>query len=540
MYDQLRFDYLSCSGHPHLDTPNFDRVADMGVRFTQTYVQSPICGASRMCYYTGRYASSHGAQWNGFPLRVGEQTIGDHLRKLGMNSWIIGKTHMTADAEGMARLGLAADSVIGARQSECGFDNWVRDDGLWSYGPDGFYDERRSPYNEYLKSKGYDGENPWADYANAGISDKQIASGWMFRNADKPANIREQDSETPWLTGQTIDFIDQAEGPWMAHVSYIKPHWPYIVPAPYHNMFGSNHVKPARRHEVEREDPHPVYGAYMGNKVASAFQREDVRDKVIPAYMGLIKQCDDQLGRLLGHLEATGRMQDTMIVLTSDHGDYLGDHWLGEKDLFHEASVKVPLIIYDPRVEADATRGTTCDALVESIDLAATFVEVAGGPVPDHILEGRSLMPWLCGETPDWRKYVISEYDYSSTPQAAKLGVAPRDARLFMVYDGRYKMMHAEGGMRPMLFDLHEDPEEFYDLAKGSEHNEIIDKLYLDLRHWGLRMSQRVTKSESDIIAMRGRSLRRGVLPFLVDGSEVPDELTEKYRGPIRQDHTKD
>ena len=540
MYDQLRFDYLSCSGHPHLDTPNFDRVAGMGVRFTQTYVQSPICGASRMCYYTGRYASSHGAQWNGFPLRVGEQTIGDHLRKLGMNSWIIGKTHMTADAEGMARLGLAADSVIGARQSECGFDNWVRDDGLWSYGPDGFYDERRSPYNEYLKSKGYDGENPWADYANAGISDKQIASGWMFRNADKPANIREQDSETPWLTGQTIDFIDQAEGPWMAHVSYIKPHWPYIVPAPYHNMFGSDQVKPAKRHDVEREDPHPVYGAYMGNKVASAFQREDVRNKVIPAYMGLIKQCDDQLGRLLDHLEATGRMQDTMIVLTSDHGDYLGDHWLGEKDLFHEASVKVPLIIYDPRVEAGATRGTTCDALVESIDLAATFVEVAGGSVPDHILEGRSLMPWLRGEAPDWRKYVISEYDYSSTPQAAKLGVAPRDARLFMVYDGRYKMMHAEGGMRPMLFDLHEDPEEFHDLAKGSKHNEIIDKLYLDLRHWGLRMSQRVTKSESDIIAMRGRSLRRGVLPFLVDGSEVPDELTEKYRGPIRQDHTKD
>ena len=539
MYDQLRFDYLSCSGHPHLDTPNFDRVAKMGVRFTQTYVQSPICGASRMCYYTGRYASSHGAQWNGFPLRVGEQTIGDHLRKLGMNSWIIGKTHMKADADGMARLGLAADSVIGARQSECGFDNWVRDDGLWAYGPDGFYDELRSPYNEYLKSQGYDGDNPWADYANAGISDEQIASGWMFRNADKPANIREQDSETPWLTGQTIDFIDQAEGPWMAHVSYIKPHWPYIVPSPYHNMFGPSHVPPARRHLVEQESPHPVYGAYMDNKVSSAFQREEVRDKVIPAYMGLIKQCDDQLGRLLDHLEATGRMQDTMIVLTSDHGDYLGDHWLGEKDLFHEASVKVPLIIYDPRDQADATRGTTCDALVESIDLAATFVEAAGGPVPDHILEGRSLMPWLCGETPTWRKYVISEYDYSATPHALELGVEPRDARLFMVYDGRYKMMHAEGGMRPMLFDLQEDPDEFYDLAKGSEHNEIIDKLYLDLRNWGLRMSQRVTKSDSDIIAKRGQSLRRGVLAFLVDGSEVPEELTEKYRGPIRQKHTK-
>ena len=91
-----------------------------------------------------------------------------------------------------------------------------------------------------------------------------------------------------------------------------------------------------------------------------------------------------------------------------------------------------------------------------------------------------------------------------------------------------------------MLFDLREDPNEFYDLAKGSEHNVIIDKLYLDLRNWGLRMSQRVTKSDSDIIAKRGQSLRRGVLAFLVDGSEVPEELTEKYCGPIRQDHTKD
>ena len=540
MYDQLRFDYLSCSGHPHLDTPNFDRVANMGVRFTNSYVQSPICGASRMCFYTGRYASSHGAQWNGFPLRVGEQTIGDHLRKLGMNSWIIGKTHMKADAEGMARLGLAADSVIGARQAECGFDNWIRDDGLWAYGPDGFYDEKRSPYNEYLKSKGYDGENPWADYANAGVSDAEIASGWMFRNADKPANIKEEDSETPWLTAQTIDFIDQSKGDWMAHVSFIKPHWPYIVPAPYHNMFGAEHVPLPVRDDVELENPHPVYGAYMSNKIATAFQRDDVREKVIPAYLGLIKQCDDQLGVLLDHLEAIGRMKDTMIVLTSDHGDYLGDHWLGEKDLFHEPSVKVPLIIYDPRAAANTTRGTACDALVESIDLAATFVDAVGGHVPDHILEGKSLMPWLNGETPKWREFVISEYDYSATPQAANLGVEPRDARLFMVYDGRYKLMHSEGGMRPMLFDLHNDPQEFHDLAKGSNHGAVIDKMYDHLRTWGLRLSQRVTKSEDDIKAMRGRSMRRGILPFLFDGSEASEELTEKYRGPVRQDHTLD
>jgi len=538
MYDQLRFDYLSCAGHPHLHTPNFDRVAEMGLRFTNTYVQSPICGASRMSFYTGRYCSSHGAQWNGFPLRVGEQTLGDHLRREGMDCWLLGKTHMMADAEGMARLGLSPDSIIGARQAECGFDSWIRDDGLWGEGPDGFYDEKRSPYNEYLKSKGYPSDNPWADFANAGIDeDGDIASGWMFDNADKPANIREQDSETPWLTQKTIEFIKHQAAtnkgaPWCAHVSFIKPHWPYIVPAPYHDMYGPNHVPQAARHDVERDNPHPVYGAYLGNKIAQAFQRDDVRQKVIPAYMGLIKQCDDQLGVLLDYLEENDEMKDTMIVLTSDHGDYLGDHWLGEKELFHEPSVKIPLIIYDPRAEADATRGTPCDALVESIDLAATFVEAAGGKVPDHIIEGRSLMPWLRGETPDWREYAISEYDYSPTPQCVQLGLEPRDARLFMVFDGRFKLMHAEGGFRPMLFDLQEDPKEFNDLAKSDKHRAEIDKLYGYLAQWGRRLAQRITKSEDDIKAVRGQSIRQGILPFLRDGSEVDESLTAKYRGP--------
>ena len=532
MYDQLRFDYLGCTGHPHLRTPNFDRVAAMGVRFSDTFVQSPICGASRMCFYTGRYASSHGAQWNGVPLRVGEITLGDHLRDLGMDCWLIGKTHMKADAKGMERLGLAPDSVIGARQAECGFDVRIRDDGLWAYGPDGYYDEKRSPYNEYLKSKGYPGENPWADFANAGVENGEIATGWIFANDDKPANIREEDSETPWLTGRAIEFIHSTDGPWLAHLSYIKPHWPYIVPAPYHDMYDAGHVPPALRSGIEREEPHPVYGAYMQGRVARAFARDEVRNKVIPAYMGLIRQCDDQLGRLLDHLESTGRLADTMIVLTSDHGDYLGDHWLGEKDFFHNPSVRIPLIVFDPRRQADATRGTVCGALVESIDLAATFVEAAGGTVPDHIIEGRSLMPWIRGETPPWRDFVISEYDYSATPQCVELGLKPRDARLFMVFDGRFKLIHAEGGFRPLLFDLANDPDEFRDLAKGDGHEAEIDRLYEYLARWGRRMSQRVTRSDAQIEAGRGQSLRRGILPFLADGSEVDEELLERYRGP--------
>ena len=504
MFDQLRYDYLGCTGHPYLETPHIDGLAAKGIRFSNCYVQSPVCGPSRMSFYTGRYVHSHGAGYNNVPLRVGELTLGDHLRSAGMHCWLIGKTHMKVDAAGMVRLGLAPESVIGARQAECGLDVWVRDDGLWGYGPDGYYDDKVSPYNAYLRDRGYDGENPWADYANAGIDGEDMASGFFMANADKPANIREEDSETPWLTGEVIRFISQAKGPWCAHVSYIKPHWPYIVPAPYHDMYGHEHVLPAKRHEAELSDPHPVYQGFMSNVIGRSFQRDEVREKVIPAYMGLIKQADDQMGRLFRFLEETGRMDDTMIILTSDHGDYLGDHWLGEKDLFHDPSVKVPLIVYDPSPEADATRGSVCDALVEAIDVTATIIDAGGGKVPEHVVEGRSLMPFVRGEPPaQWREFVVSEYDYSVGMLAEQLGVALRDARLFMVCDGRWKLVHAEGGFRPMLFDLENDPDEYFDLGADPTHSEVVAMMSDRLGEWARRQSQRVTRSDDDLVEMR-------------------------------------
>jgi len=539
MFDQLRYDYLSCTGHKTLETPHMDRLASMGVRFNRTYVQSTICGSSRMSYYTGRYVQSHGAAWNNYPLKVGEHTLGDHLRPLGMDAWLIGKTHMSVDVAGFERLGITRGGKIGARIEECGFDVYIRDDGLWAEGPDGFYDERRSPYNEYLKSKGYQSENPWKDYANAGVTDEgELASGWLMMHADKPANIIEEDSETPWLTTRTIDFIEaqDPDKPWLAHVSFIKPHWPYIVPAPYHQMYGHNQIQPVNRAEKERENAHPVFDQYMNNMIGQAFQKDEVRDVVIPAYMGLIKQCDDQMGRLFKYLEDTGRMEDTMIVLTSDHGDYLGDHWMGEKELFHDPSVRVPLIIYDPSSEADASRGTVCDELIESIDLAATFIEVAGGEVPDHIVEGRSLLPFLHGKTPEeWRDFAISEYDYSATRAATNLGLKPRDARLFMVVDKQWKFIHAEGGMRPMLFDLKNDPEELFDLGDSGKHDDILELMYERLGQWGRRLSQRTTKSESDIMEMRKGSGGKGIVLGVFDGSELDVKLWSKYRGPISQ-----
>lgn len=512
MCDQLRWDYLSCYGHPHLRTPNIDALAARGVRFDRAYVQSPICGPSRMSTYTGRYVISHGSSWNNYPLRVGELTLGDHLRPLGVDCVLIGKTHMKADAEGMARYGIEPGTVIGARLAECGFDVFERDDGLH---PDTNY-APPPRYNDYLRARGYDDPNPWNSRANAvAAGPGESGSGWFLKYSDRPARIAEEDSETPYLTRRFMDFVDSRDNdrPWLCHLSFIKPHWPYVVPAPYHDMYGPDTWLAPVRSAAERHDPHPVYDAFMQARVSRAFSRDEVRAAVLPAYMGLIRQIDDQIGHLMRFMEARGLTRTTMVVFTSDHGDYLGDHWLGEKELFHEPSVRVPLIVLDPRPEADAGRGRACTALVEAIDLVPTFLDAFGGASQPHRLEGASLMPFLRGETPaGWRAAAISEYDYGPTPARAILGTPPAQSRLFMVAEARWKYIHCEP-FRPMLFDLQDDPDELVDLGADPAHAATVARLRERLFEWAARQRQRITMPDSRILAAdEAAAVAQGIL----------------------------
>ncbi|MFY1709422.1 alkaline phosphatase family protein [Tritonibacter scottomollicae] len=506
MCDQLRFDYLGCAGHPSLRTPNIDALAARGVRFDRAYVQSPICGPSRMSFYTGRYVRSHGSSWNNFPLRVGEMTLGDHLAPLNMRTVLCGKTHMAADTEGMARCGIDPASTAGRRIAEGGFEVWDRLDGLHPTGG-----KTPSHYNDYLRSKGFGGENPWHDWANsAEDEDGNLLSGWLMENTNHPARLPAEHTETAYTTSRAIEFIEQAGGPWCLHLSYIKPHWPYIAPAPYHDMYGPEDVPPPVRSDAERTAPHPVFGAYQDLRFSRAFARDEVRDRVIPAYMGLIAQIDDEIGRLMRWLEAEGHADDTLIVFTSDHGDYLGDHWLGEKELFHDASARVPMILVDPSPAADATRGSVNDALVEAIDLVPTFVEYAGGN-PDHpALEGRSLLPLLQGQTPEWRPVAISEYDYSVRKVREVLNQPVQDCRMTMLFDGRWKYIHCEG-FRPMLFDLREDPDELRDLGDDPDLADLRAGFHDHLCTWARAPHNRTTISDTSVMARRGGELRKGI-----------------------------
>lgn len=524
MADQLRYDYLSCYGHPHLHTPHIDALAARGVRFTNAYVQSPVCGPSRMSAYTGRYVRSHGSTWNGMPLRVGEPTLGDHLREVGARAVLVGKTHMAADAEGMAWLGIDPKSEIGLRVSECGFEAFERDDGLH---PDGAR-QQWSAYDDYLVQQGYASDNPWKDFANSGRDPSgELLSAWLLKNSRLAANVPEEHSETAYMTNRAMDFMEAARAddrPWVCHLSYIKPHWPYIVPAPYHDMYGEEHIVPPIRSDAERETDHPLIRAYHDARVCRSFSRDHVRKHVIPAYMGLIKQLDDNLGRLFEWMDRKGLSENTIIAFTSDHGDYLGDHWMGDKDFYHEMAVKVPLVIADPRRQADASRGNVSDELVEMIDLAPTFMNALGCPPKPHVVEGRDLSPILHGTPGFSRRYAISEHDYHWSDMARSVGAPQHDAHTVMIFDGRWKYVRCEG-FRPILFDLEADPRELIDVggSEATEHAEVRRRMEAALLDWARRHHTRITATPQ-VLERQHNAAKSGILIGFWDEAEYEAE----------------
>lgn len=508
MCDQLRADYLGCTGHPTIRTPNIDALAARGVSFTRAYCQAPVCGPSRMSFYTGRYMFSHGATYNSVPLRVDEWTIGDYLRPLGLRTGLVGKTHFQADRATIERLGI--DSRHHPELLQCGFEAWERDDGLH---PDISADPNLA-YNAWLRGHGYEGDNPWHSAANSAEgTDGEILSGWQMRHARLPARVKAEHSETAYMTDRAMETINGlGDRQWCLHLSYIKPHWPYMAPAPYNDMYAPADILPANRDLVERQSAHPVTAAFMQHEESVNFSRDEVRETVIPTYMGLVSEIDHHIGRLMTFLEERGRLDDTLIIFTSDHGDYLGDHWLGEKELFHEESVRIPLIVVDPDSNADTTRGRNEGRLVEAIDLLPTFVDALGGEPAPHRLEGRSLLSLLRdGSTEGWRDAIFSEADYAWRHARHTLGLAPDETRAIMVRTARWKYV-SYLGFRPQLFDLETDPGERRDLGEDADFEQIRTGFEDRIASWLKTRRLRTTMSNEAIAERTGTAKQRGYL----------------------------
>lgn len=445
--DQWRGDCLSALGHPVVRTPSIDALASDGVLFCRHYAQAAPCGPSRASLHTGLYLMNHRSVLNGTPLDARFTNIALEARRLGYDPVLFGYTDTTPDPRVLSPDDPRLRSYEGVLP---GFRAVVD------------LPEHLRPWGAWLRAQGYDVPvDVRAMYRP--VSDEPGA----------PAPYRAEHSEAAFLTEEVLRYVaEQGDAPWFVHAAYIRPHPPFVAPAPYHAMFDPAEVpRPHRRATPQEEGgAHPLLAGAVAIPALRGPDDEAGIRRLRATYYGMMAEVDAQLGRLFEGVRAAGVWDQTLVVLTSDHGEQLGDHWLTEKLGWFDESYHVPLVIRDPSLAAGRTRGRQLtDAFTENVDVMATILDWLGAAVP-AACDGRSLLPFLReGERPPgWRDAAHWEWDFrdpvgSLTQQA--LGVGLDQCNLAVLRDEHGKYVHLAGGLPPLFYDLDADPAELQNRA---------------------------------------------------------------------------
>lgn len=483
--DQWRADCLSIAGHPVVQTPTLDALARRGVRFANHWSVTAPCGPARASLHTGLYVMNHRSVNNGTPLDDRFDNIARRARSLGYDPTLFGYT----------------DTSVDPRLVDDPDDERLRDyEGVLPGFREGTVLTWRNmgPWLRWLEAKGHALPASWEELFEPmpgypGASDHPAA--WA------PSRFPAAHTETAFLTERVIEWLDQRDDePWFAHVSYIRPHPPYRAPEGYHDRYDPDDGPDF----VRRADRDAEIGTHLihriGAEVAGCELDEREARGVRAAYWGNMAEVDDQLARLFGHLDQLGLTDETLIVLTADHGDMMGDHWLVEKLGWWDESYRVPLIVVDPRPEADATRGTTVDRFTESVDVMPTLCEWLGAEVPIAV-DGRALQPFLHGDgaPADWRTEAHLQWDFRD-PVAHLgedlLGLTMEQCALDVVRTDTHKYVHLGDGSS-ISYDLVEDPDQLdpHVVEAGGSHPAPMADAVADLRarllSWRIRHDDR-------------------------------------------------
>jgi arylsulfatase A-like enzyme len=439
--DQWRADCLSVAGHTVVQTPSLDALAASGVRFTNHYTQAAPCGPSRASLFTGLYLMNHRSVGNGTPLDARWPTLATLFRKAGYDPVLFGYTDTTVDPRTVSPDDPRLRSYEGVLP---GFRVGVQ------------LPTSAEPWLEWLRTKGVDApESVWDLYARAGPG--------------IPAPYPAECSEAAFLTEAALAEVRAATEPWFVHVAYLRPHPPWLAPPPWHDRYDPADV-PAPVRRATREDEaamHPLLAAVIDVPIARSPGGDEQR-AITATYFGMLSEVDEQLGRLLAGVDELSGSDDTIVVVTSDHGEQLGDHWLVEKLLWFDSSYRIPLLIRAPGAPA----GTVVDAFTESIDVAPTLLDRCGIEHPPHV-DGASLAPFLdgTGEPPGWREEIRFEWDFRNPRRGAiegAFGLRMDECSFAVVRDHDGKYVHFGGharGVPPLFFDLRDDPGELVDRA---------------------------------------------------------------------------
>lgn len=419
---------LGAAGHPIIKTPNLDRIAENGVRFTNAYCASPLCCPSRAAIATGRYPHQTGYWDNSLAYDGAVPTWQQRVRDAGHHVASIGKLHYrSGDVDNGFSEEIIPLHIVDGKGALIA---------LLRATPEGM-PPRKGHKNIYEQS-------------GIGRADYQI-----------------YDQE---ITKHAVDWLEKNgkahDRPWVLLVSYASPHPPFTVPERFWNLYPLSDVPMPVQWRKADQPQHPAvqYLSWM-NSFDEEFDEDFIR-RVIAGYCGLISVVDEHVGTVIDTASRLGLMEDTRIMYTSDHGEAAGHHGIMGKANHYEHGLGVPLLMAGP----DIPRGKVIDQVSSHVDLFPTIAEAVGAPLQeeDGNLPGESLWPAVVGDSQD--RTAFAEYHAMGARNAG-----------FAYRKGRHKLIY-HVGMPRQLFDLVADPLEEQDLLLGSPEHEVADQLEAELR----------------------------------------------------------
>ena len=441
MTDQHRADCLGCGGNPVIKTPNLDRIAREGVRFSHAYSSTPTCTPARAAILTGLSPWHHGMLGYG---RVAEKYPFELPRALadaGYYTYAIGKLHYYP------------------QRNYHGFHDALLDESGRVESP-GFVSDYRKWFKEKAPNLDPDATGiPWNSYLSAYYA------------------LPEELHPTRWTGDRAVEFIGkyEREEPFFLKVSFARPHSPYDAPKRFWDMYEeadmpSPHIGEWAGRYAHIDDPNDL-NVWHGDLGIDQVRRSR------HGYYGNVTFIDEQVGRILRALENRGMLENTLILFASDHGDMLGDHHLWRKSYAYEGSARVPMLIRWPNALAPgAERGRVLTQPVELRDILPTFLDAAGARIPPG-LDGDSMLKLVRGDRSGWREWIDLEHGTCYAKGNVWTGLT----------DGRWKYIYHAFDGREQLFDLKTDPGEIHDLAGDPSCSNA-------LKGWRERMVKHLTE----------------------------------------------
>lgn len=450
MADQHHAGRLACCGDPVISTPHHDRIASEGIRFTRAYANSPICGPSRTCFFSGRYGHQHGVFGNFGVDPHRSRWMTDHFRRNGYTTAGIGKMHM------------------GYQWIESELD-YVRNESLVDAPPNDPLGRAGAHYQVYLRDKGLLRRSRFFDA-------RTIGGDWMGCTWD----LSEEHSPEAWVGRETVAYLKNRpmDKPFFLHVSFPRPHPPLLVPEPFASMYDPVTIPlpPNAGDDFQEKSPG------VREKCARSDAGEDHNNPYHPSskaelqkteahYNALISLNDKYIGVILDEIEAQGVLDDTIVVFTADHGDLAGEHGFHTKNLsIYEAIHRIPLLIRYPRRIA---AGRITDLLIESVDFYPTLCELAGLPAAPKPVAGRSVLAALDGSE-KWRKTA------AVCEGIAQCTLRTERARMLFSPDGRWNE----------LYDILEDPWEMNNVWNSPSHSGLRESMMQTLLGWHIETAE--------------------------------------------------